>query len=170
MARTRRLPLSESLRGGLADQQIERVSAASDGLQRGSVCAGNVDGNRHFLATAAQQDAADGADILVVAPMGNRDVLVSRHDAVGGIEVDPAGFRRPHREPSVRRVGALQFLHAGWRIGEQIAADVPGWQAESTQARDRQMREVLADAAPLGQDMGDGLEMLVAVPSTVKSR
>jgi len=52
-------------------------------------------------------------------------------------------------------VGALQPRLARRRDGAQIAADIGGGQAEAPQARDHDMREILADAVAIGEGFAD---------------
>ena len=99
---------------------------------------------------AAQDHAAQRRDIAEIPAPGHGDVVRAREAAVGGIELDPAVRRAPHRHPGVRRRIADQLLTAFSRsgIGAQVAAHVARRQAARTQAGDHEMREVLADAAP----------------------
>ena len=72
---------------------------------------------------------------------------------VGRVDVDPApglvrpALAAPERNPGVRGVGADQARPAGRRRGQDVAADVPGGEADRAQAADHQVGEVLADAA-----------------------
>ena len=53
-----------------------------------SECA-DVDGDRHRVTAAADEDALNRADVAVVSTIRHGDVILSRQDVVGGIEVDP---------------------------------------------------------------------------------
>ncbi len=52
----------------------------------------DVDRNGHGLIATAENHATDWADVLVVAPVGNGQMLAGRHDAIGWVEIHPTGF------------------------------------------------------------------------------
>jgi hypothetical protein len=109
----------------------------------------HVHRHRDGVGAAAHQDAADGADIAEIAPVGDGDVILPRQQVVGGIEIHPSDAGTINRKPGVPRVGARQTGLAGRRPGAQVAADVAGGQAERSETGDGQMGEILADAAPV---------------------
>ena len=76
-------------------------------------------GDLQRVVAAAEQDAAQRADVAVVAAPGERHVALGRQHVVGGIEIDPSEPRTPDREPGVRRVGADQPRLAGRRVGQR---------------------------------------------------
>ncbi len=91
-------------------------------------------------------------DIAVVATHSKRDVIVGGRHRIGRVEPDPAGNgAAPNQHPGMHGVGALQPGRAVARHRAQIAADIGRRQADAAQARDHDMREVLADAAPQGE-------------------
>src|SRR5437773_5423594 len=101
---------------------------------------------------AAGEDAAQRADVAVVATVGDGDVVHGGQEIVCRVEVHPAELGTVHREPGVRSVRARQPFLAFQRAGAQVAAHVARGQAERAQARDGEMREVLADAAAFLHD------------------
>src|SRR5262245_22932249 len=104
---------------------------------------------------AAENDAANRADIAVVAAPPKRDVAGRRQHVVGGIDVDPAAPGTVHGEPGVRGVGA-DAARLPWRRNSlEVAADVERGQAERTKTRDLGAREVLTDAAAQPEDIGE---------------
>ncbi len=80
-------------------------------------------------------------------------MLVHRNFVVGWIEVEPAYVRIVHGEPGMGRVGALQLLLSGGRLRFEIARDVTRGQALGTQAGNCQVREILAHATPVLEDV-----------------
>ena len=63
--------------------------------------------DREGLLAAAQDHAAQRRDVAEVAAPAQHDVLVPHHDAVGGIDVQPAMLRpEPGADPGMRLVGA----------------------------------------------------------------
>jgi hypothetical protein len=82
------------------------------------------------VGSAAQDDALDGADVIVVAPPGQDDVLVEGELVVRRVEVDPAETGTEERDPGVRGLGAGEGLAARRRVGAKVAADVARGQAE----------------------------------------
>ena len=115
----------------------------------------DVDRDARPLLAAAEDHAADRADVGVVAAPGQGDVPIDGDAVVGRVDVDPAVPGHVEREPGVRGVGADQARLVGRRRRFEVAADVARRQAERAQAGDLQVGEVLADAAPLPEDVGD---------------
>ena len=111
----------------------------------------DIDRNMQAMASAADQDTLDRSDIAVIAAPGNGDVPVRGHQAIGRIEIDPAGRRHKNADPGVRNIRARQSRLAGRRSGHEIAAHVAGSQSQGTQAANLEMREVLANA-PAGAE------------------
>src|SRR6202044_1341297 len=106
---------------------------------------------------AAQNHAADGADVAEVAAPAEQDVLVLDHDAVGRIDIHPAVFgTEPTAHPGVGLIGAVTFDLARRRLGADVAGGVAGRNADASEAADHGMGEVLADAFAAGHDLGDG--------------
>ena len=99
------------------------------------------------MLAAAEQHAAHRAHILEIAAEGDRDMLFLGDHIVGRIEVDPAEFGRPDRDPSVGRIRAGELRLALGGIGEKVPAHIARGEAERPQACDFEVREVLADAA-----------------------
>ena len=117
--------------------------------------ADDVHGHARPLFAAAVDDAADRADVGVVAAPRQRHVAVDGHAIVGRVGVDPADVRHVERDPGVRGVDADEAGLVGRRRRFEIAAHVARRQAERAQAGDLQVGEVLADAAALPEDLGD---------------
>ena len=86
------------------------------------------------MLAAAEQNAADGTHVIVVAAVGDGDVLLARHQPVGRIEVDPACLRRPNRNPRVGSVRAGKPRLPGRRARQDIAADIARRQPQRAQA------------------------------------
>src|SRR5271156_4450177 len=97
----------------------------------------------------AQEHTVDWADVAVIAPPSHRNVTVSGHAIVRGIEINPPSAWRPRRTPGMGSIGALQTRLARRRQGSQIATDVTGRQAQGSHASDLEMSEVLTYAAAL---------------------
>src|ERR1700722_17610169 len=84
-----------------------------------------IDGDRDNVVAAAEDHAADWADIAEIAAPAEQDVLVLHHDAVGWIDVHPAKFRtQPAANPGVRLVRALAFRLARRWLGADVARGV----------------------------------------------
>src|SRR6516162_4789206 len=61
--------------------------------------------DRKRLLAAAQDDAAQRRDVAEIAAPAQHDMLVPHHDAVGGIEIQPAMLRpQPGADPGMRLV------------------------------------------------------------------
>lgn len=102
-----------------------------------------------MVAAGADEDAAEGADVSKIAAQSDRNVAFAREEIIGGIEVNPTGIATPELNPGVRSVGADEFGSARRRRGFKIAADVTSGQAESAQAGDLEVGEILANTAAL---------------------
>src|SRR4051794_11991328 len=61
----------------------------------------DVDRHLHGVSSAAQDDALDGADVVVVAAPGEDDVLVEGELVVGRVKVDPAEAGAEKRDPGM---------------------------------------------------------------------
>ena len=92
------------------------------------------------------------ADIAEVAAPCNSDVAVRRNTVVGRIEIHPSGAWSPCRAPRVGCVGSHQTRLARRRKCSEITTYVARGQPKRTQTGDLQMREILADAAPLFEE------------------
>src|SRR5438445_2869810 len=90
----------------------------------------HIHGHRHLVFAAAGEDAAQGADVAVVATVGDGDVVLGGQEIVCRVEVHPAELGTVHREPRVRSVRAHQPLLAFQRASAQVAAHVARGQAE----------------------------------------
>ena len=66
----------------------------------------HVHGYIELMAAAAGQDAAQGADIGVIATPGECDVVFAGEGIIGRVEIDPSSVPAPDLEPGVRGVGA----------------------------------------------------------------
>src|SRR5450432_1008119 len=112
------------------------------------------DVHRHFhdVPSTAGEDSGDRADIAEVAAVGDGDVFPGGLEVVRRIKVHPAGTRRKNGEPRMTRICTDEPRRAFRRARAQVAADVARGQAERAQARDAEMREILADTAPLLPD------------------
>src|SRR4051794_17183014 len=98
------------------------------------------------MIASANRDAADGADVAEIAAPADGDVAVAGEEVVGRVGIDPAELGAPDGEPRVRGVGAGEPHFAGGWNGFQIPADVARRQAERAEARNADVREILADA------------------------
>src|SRR5580658_4431006 len=96
-----------------------------------------------MLAMAADHDSSDGPDIVVIACPADRDVGAGRHESVGGIEIDPTEVRYENANPGVGDIGAQQAALSRRRRGDDIAADVPGGEAERAKTAELEVREIL---------------------------
>src|SRR5436190_22636988 len=101
------------------------------------------------MAAAAQDDAADGADVVVVASPGDSDVTGGGKKGGCGIDIDPADARAKEGHPGVRGISADEAGLIGRRIGFQVSADIAGGQPERAEAGDLELGEVLANAAAI---------------------
>ena len=116
-----------------------------------------IDPDPDSVIAAAQDHAADRADVAEVAAPAEQDMLVLDHDAVGWIDVDPAVLgTQPAADPGVGLVGALAFGLARRRLGADVAGGVAGRNTDASEAADHGVGEILADAFPAGHDLGDG--------------
>jgi hypothetical protein len=71
------------------------------------------------VVAAAQDDAAQRADVGEVAAPGDGDVVLLGDQVVGRVEMDPAcRLAAPHRDPGVAGVGAAQrdLVLAEWTV------------------------------------------------------
>ena len=66
----------------------------------------NIDRHLHRVLAAAEDDAFDGADVVVVAAPGQHDVAVVGDLVVGRVKVDPAKAGAEERDPGMRGLGA----------------------------------------------------------------
>ena len=73
----------------------------------------HVDFDFEGMGAAAKDEAAEGADVGVVASPGDGDVSVGGGDVVGGVHVEPAGGLAEGGEPGVGGVGADEAGFAG---------------------------------------------------------
>lgn len=115
----------------------------------------DLDVDSEGLLAAAEHDAAEGADFVVVAAPGEGDVVVAWDDVVGGVEVDPAVAVSVYGKPCVCGLGAREGVSFGAEWAD-VAADVAGGNAEGAQACDLELSEILADAAFVGVYGVDG--------------
>src|SRR5262245_23034985 len=100
------------------------------------------------MLSRSKDDAADWADVTVVAAPGSGDVPFGWKQVVGGIDINPAEPRAIKGHPGMRSVGSDQFLLSRRRDRLEIAADVSSGQPHGSQAANLQLGEVLANAAP----------------------
>jgi len=122
---------------------------------------------RHFerMRATAGHDPRQWRHVAIVSSPSQRDMFFLGHAVVGRIEFRPASAGYVYRQPGVRRIGSDQAGLARRRQGFQIAADVARRQSQISQAGDHQVGEILANAAPLAQDLferrGDRGEMRI---------
>ena len=69
-----------------------RSAEALQGPHTGSTDRQHIDGDADGMLAAAEQNAGDRRHVVVVAAVGQRDVLIGNGNAVGRIEVAPAVF------------------------------------------------------------------------------
>jgi len=69
------------------------------------------------VVAAAQDDALDGADVVVVAAPGQDDVVVVGDLVVGRVKIDPAKAGAKERDPGMRGLGADGARAAGVATG-----------------------------------------------------
>src|SRR5579864_2755016 len=101
----------------------------------------DLDVNVDYVLTAAQGDALHRRHVGIVAPPRDRNVVALRRRVIGRIEIEPSKTRAKHRHPCVRSLCAGCIGTAA-----QITADVAGRQSQRAQARDHDVREILAYA------------------------
>jgi len=104
----------------------------------------------------ADENAANGRDIAVIATPPNGDVAQRRQAIVGGIDVDPANAGAKETHPGMGSIDAAKFRLARRRVGFQITADVASGQAVRPQAGNLEMDKVLANAAALFENLQHG--------------
>src|SRR4051812_16767731 len=94
----------------LSPRMICRSTMArwSRSFERSKLDASHVHRNADGVLAAAQDDAFQGARVAEIATPGERDVLVGRDDAIGGIEIDEAEIRTVHTNPRVGSVAARE--------------------------------------------------------------
>src|SRR5205823_9987258 len=105
----------------------------------------DIDGNLHLVFASARDDAAQRADVAVVATAGDGDVFSGGYEIIGRVEAHPAEIAAIHGEPGVRGVRAHQSFLALRRARAQVAAHIARRQTERAQTGDGHVREVLAD-------------------------
>src|SRR5262245_54644818 len=104
--------------------------------------------------SAANDHAADRADVFKVPPPRHCDVTIIDELIVRRIHIHPARCRDIHLNPGMRGISSNELRCAGRREGFEITADVTRGQPDCTQAADLKVREILTHAAP-------GLEYLL---------
>src|SRR5215211_2530565 len=100
--------------------------------------ADDIDRDSRPLLAAAENDAANRADVGVIAAPCQGDVAIDGHAVVGRVGVDPAEARYVQRDPRVRGVDADEAWLVRRRRGLDIAAHVACRQAERPEAGDLQ--------------------------------
>ena len=104
----------------------------------------------------APEPAAHRGDVVVVAPPPDGDVPLGWHLVVRRVEVEPPDRGSgPHGAPRVRRVDADELRAARRRQRLDVAAHVPGGQADGAQRGDGDVGEVLAHAVTTGEHVGE---------------
>ena len=82
--------------------------------------------------------------------MREDDVVVGDDEVVGRVKIDKAGLATaPERHPGMGCVGAFQARLSFRRQRADVTADIGCGQAESTQAGNHDVGEILTDAAAL---------------------
>ena len=97
---------------------------------------------------AALIRAAQHCNVGVVAAHADLDVLTRAKCAERRVDTEPAIGRNVRLDPGVRG-GCLPDA-------TEVSADIAGGKADVAAQRDQHVREVLADAAPSGEHLGDG--------------
>src|SRR5438270_543852 len=93
----------------------------------------NADRNSEFRVGVALEHPARGRDVGVIPTDRNANVAVCHHQIVGWIEPDPPYVRTECFDPGMRGVpGRPVEFSAGM---EEVATDIPGWNAESASER-----------------------------------
>ncbi len=82
------------------------------------------------MIAGADEDAADGADVLEVASEGYGDMLAGGEEVVCGVEVDPAEVGQEGGDPGMGGIGSGEFGLAGGRECLEVAADVAGGETD----------------------------------------
>ena len=116
----------------------------------------HVDAHLQRVSPAAEDHAANRADVAVVEPLGQRDMTRRRQQIVRGIDIDPAGAGAMKRQPRMRGVRSDAARHSGRGRRLEIAAHVPRGDAERPQAGNLEPREVLAHATTETEDFRQG--------------
>src|SRR5205823_8912181 len=106
--------------------------------------------DRQDLLRVAAVRALMRRNVAVIAAGRNLHVIGARDEIVRGIEAPPAVRRRERFDPRVRCART-----AGWpaRRGHGVTADVARWDPNCAAETKQQMREVLAHAARLAEDL-----------------
>src|SRR5258708_19221972 len=104
--------------------------------EQSSLCRRHADADMQRVIAAAEDDAAERADIAVITPPGERYMAMGRQDVVGRIQIYPAQPWTPDREPSMRGIGTHEQRLSGRRLGQEVAADVACGEPERSQAAD----------------------------------
>ena len=107
------------------------------------------------LRAAAEDHAAHGADVHIVAAPADRDVLAGGEDVVGRVEVHPSSAGGIHREPRVRGLRADIFDIGARRVEMAVVGhDVAG-------LKPRRRENALGGAALMGgKDMAEAGDVL----------
>ena len=107
-----------------------------------------------LLLATAQNDAAQRRDIRKVPAPAKRQVVLIDASGIGGVDVDPALTGTPGRHPGMRSIGTDQSGFARRRVGQDVARDLAGRHADTTQAGDHELGEILTDTTALLEDLG----------------
>ena len=105
----------------------------------------------HAVMAAAEEDAFDGTDVVVVAAPGESDVTRRGDLVVGRIDIQPAQSGQKTESQACVASAPISAALARRRIGPQIAADIPCGQTQRTQTGDLQVSEVLAHSPSPGE-------------------
>ena len=112
-----------------------------------------VDGDFERMNSASENQAVQRAHIAEVAAPCDGYVSVGRNNVVGRVHVKPAESWTIRGHPRVGRIGTDKPRLSGRRIGAKISADISSRKTDGTEARDLNVRKVLANASPFPKNL-----------------
>src|SRR5258708_12064760 len=102
----------------MGDFQHARVAGVRQ--EQSSLCRRHADADMQRVIAAAEDDAAERADIAVITPPGERYMAMGRQDVVGRIQIYPAQPWTPDREPSMTGIATHEPRPSGTRPGPEL--------------------------------------------------
>jgi hypothetical protein len=112
-----------------------------------------VNGDSKCMDSASKNQAVQGTHIAEVATPGKGYVSVGRNDVVGWVHVKPAESRTIRGNPRVGGIGTDKPRLSRRRIGAKISADISSRKTDGTEARDLNVRKILANASPFPKNL-----------------
>src|SRR5258707_9600333 len=125
------------------------------------------------MMTAAENDPMERANVAVIATPREGDVAGGGEQIVRRIDIDPAEAVTVESDPGVRGIGARETWPPGRRLGFDVAAHIPGRQAERSQASDLNLREILTHTDTIFENFlkgrRDGRGFVIELEITINS-